>query len=62
MAHWIELHATGLRQELRPARHTMPSESTLRRVLREVDPVRLEKGLAAYTACRVAEQPGPGQR
>ena len=59
MADWLNLHATELRARLQPSRDSMPSESTLRRVLREVDPTRLEQCLAEYMQGQAAKQAAP---
>jgi predicted transposase YbfD/YdcC len=49
IAHWISLHADELRQYLRPPRPEMPSESTLKRVLRQIDVAALERHLTRFT-------------
>lgn len=54
IAHWIKLHGAELRERLHPPRPSMPSESTVRRVLRGVDPQRLEQALE-----RLACPPAP---
>jgi hypothetical protein len=59
VAHWIDLHATELQAYLQPPRDSMPSESTLRRVLQGIDPTRLEQCLAEEMQCRATEEPGP---
>ena len=59
VAHWVSLHAAELYERLRPPRATMPSESTLRRALRDLDILMLEKRLARhsqYLAAQGAEQ------
>ena len=59
VAHWVSLHAAELYERLRPPRATMPSESTLRRALRDLDISMLEKRLARhaqYLAAQGAEQ------
>jgi predicted transposase YbfD/YdcC len=48
IAHWIQLHADGLWERLRPPRASLPSESTVRRILCLVDVVSLEKRLACH--------------
>ena len=48
IAHWITLHATELLERLQPPRPSIPSEPTLRRVLRRVDVQKLEQQLADY--------------
>lgn len=48
MAQWIENHKGSLLQRLHPARGCIPSESTLRRVLRDVDIECLEQTLGQY--------------
>ncbi len=52
IAHWIVLHATELREQLQPPRATMPSESTIRRLLRHLDVeelVTVGKGIPSLT-------------
>ncbi len=48
IAHWVHLHATELREGLHPPRPEMPSESTLKRVLRQLDVVALEHHLTRF--------------
>jgi len=48
IATWVAEHATALVVWLRPERGRLPSESTLRRVLRQVDVAALEQRLAGY--------------
>jgi predicted transposase YbfD/YdcC len=48
IAHWITLHATELLERLRPARASVPSESTIRRTLRRINVQKLEQQLASY--------------
>lgn len=48
IAHWIALHATELLRELAPPRLTVPSEATIRRLLRRIDLPALEKQVSAY--------------
>jgi predicted transposase YbfD/YdcC len=50
MAQWVENHHRSFLERLRPARGCIPSESTLRRVLREVNVERLEQELGHYVA------------
>jgi len=57
IAHWITLHAAELRQELAPRRTTMPSEATVRRLLRRIDLQALEKQVTAYNQQLAAEAP-----
>ncbi len=49
MAHWAALHADELRRYLQPPRPEMPSESTLKRVLREIDIEALERAVSGFT-------------
>jgi len=49
IAHWISVHAAPLRKALQPERSTMPSESTMRRVLQALDIETLEQRLSGYT-------------
>jgi predicted transposase YbfD/YdcC len=59
IAHWVSLHAAELRERLRPPRASMPSESTLRRALRNLDISVLEQclgGHAQYLAAQAAVQ------
>lgn len=59
IAHWVSLHAAALQERLRPLRATMPSESTLRRALRQLDISILEQrldGHAQYLAAQAALQ------
>ncbi len=49
IATWVAEHATALVVWLCPERGRLPSESTLRRVLRQVDVAALEQQLARYT-------------
>ena len=59
IAHWISLHAEELQQRLRPPRASIPSESTLRRALRNLDISVLEQRLARhaqYLAAQAAVQ------
>jgi hypothetical protein len=48
IAHWVVLPATELREHLRPPRDRLPSESTLRRMLRTIYVQALEQQLTAY--------------
>ena len=57
IAHWITLHATELRQELAPRRNTMPSEATVRRLLRRIDLQALEKQVTTYNQQLATEAP-----
>ena len=50
IARWVAEHATILLVRLRPERGRLPSESTLRRALRQVDVAALEQRLAQYTS------------
>ena len=49
IASWVAEHAAALLVWLHPERDRLPSESTLRRVLRRVDVAALEQRLAQYT-------------
>ena len=55
IAHWIALHAAELQERLRPPRGRLPSESTLRRMLRTIDVQALERQLTGYTEGLAAE-------
>ncbi len=48
-AHWIRLHAEALIARLQPARHQVPSESTVRRALRHIDLTALEQQLTQFS-------------
>jgi len=48
IAHWISLRATEFLEQLKPPRWRIPSESTIRRVLRIMDVHALEQRLASY--------------
>jgi len=59
IAHWVSLHGPELRRYLQPPRSSMPSESTIRRVLRDIDICILERrltGLAQYLAATGPKQ------
>ena len=49
IAHWVTLHADELRERLKPPRASVPSESTLRRVLNKVGIKVLEQRLACHS-------------
>jgi predicted transposase YbfD/YdcC len=49
IAQWASLHATELRDSLQPPRPAMPSESTLQRVLRQIDVKALERQVTRFT-------------
>ncbi|MDQ5853073.1 MAG: ISAs1 family transposase [Chloroflexota bacterium] len=49
IAHWIRLHAEELIARLQPARHQVPSESTVRRALRHIDLTALEQQLTQFS-------------
>jgi predicted transposase YbfD/YdcC len=49
IAQWASLHATELRDYLQPPRPAMPSESTLQRVLRQIDVKALERQVTRFT-------------
>ena len=58
IATWVSEHAAALLVWLHPERGRLPSESTLRRVLRRVDVAALEQRLAQYTCpMAVAAEP-----
>jgi hypothetical protein len=58
IASWVAEHAAALMVWLHPERGRLPSESTLRRVLRRVDVTALEQRLAQYTCpLAVAAEP-----
>lgn len=57
IAHWVHLHATELRAYLQPPRPEMPSESTFKRVLRQINVQALERQLARFTQAQVAPPP-----
>lgn len=54
IAHWVSLHATELREHLQPPRPEMPSESTLKRVLRQISVEALERQVSRFTQAQVA--------
>ena len=49
IASWVVEHAAALVVQLRPTRGRLPSEATLRRVLRCIDVVALEQKVAQYS-------------
>ena len=53
IATWVAEHTAALLVWLRPERERLPSESTLRRALRQVDVAALEQRVAQYT-CSIA--------
>jgi predicted transposase YbfD/YdcC len=53
IATWVAEHTSALLVWLRPERDRLPSESTLRRALRQVDVAALEQRMAQYT-CSIA--------
>jgi len=55
IAHWVSLHAAELRERLRPARASMPSESTLGRAVRDLDISVLEQRLALHAGQLAAQ-------
>ena len=58
IASWVVEHTAPLLLWLRPERGRLPSESTIRRALRQVDVVALEQRVAHYTGpIAVAAQP-----
>jgi DDE family transposase len=58
IASWVVEHTEALLLWLRPKRGRLPSESTLRRALRQVDVVALEQQVAQYT-CAIAAATQP---
>ncbi len=60
IAHWITLHATELREQLQPPRATMPSESTIRRLLRHIDVQKLDQQVTQHNQQLAAETPKTG--
>jgi len=60
LAHWVTLHTAGLLEQLRPPRHHLPGESTVRRVLRAIDLQTLEEGLSRYTESLAAQAADAG--
>lgn len=63
IAHWGHLHADELLRDLRPPHPRMPSESTVRRVLRRIDVVALEHILARWMHRELPAPPlADGQR
>lgn len=60
IAHWVILHGPELHERLRPPRSSMPSESTIRRVLRSVDIPVLEQRLAGLAQHLAATGPKQG--
>jgi len=60
IAHWVALHADELRERLQPPRSSVPSESTLRRVLRKVDATTFEQRLACHAEALAAMAPPAG--
>jgi predicted transposase YbfD/YdcC len=60
IAHWVMLHANELRERLQPPRASLPSESTLRRVLRWIDVKILEQRLACQAELLAVMAPKAG--
>ena len=60
IAHWIALHAAEILECLQPPRDSMPSESTIRRVLRAIDVGVLEERLARFAPSLAEESPATG--
>lgn len=60
IAHWVILHEPELFERLRPPRSSMPSESTIRRVLRSIDITVLEQRLAGLAQSLAATGPQEG--
>lgn len=58
IASWVVEHTAALLLWLRPERGRLPSESTIRRALRQVDVVALEQRVATYT-CPIASAAQP---
>ena len=54
IAHWAHLHAAELREYLQPPRPEMPSESTFKRVLRQVDVKAVERQVTRFTQAQGA--------
>ncbi len=59
MADWIRLHADDLRIELEWQAHSFPSESTIRRTLRLIEPTRVEAILESLSPEPVATRVEP---
>lgn len=57
IAHWVQLHAAELLHRLAPPRARVPSEATLRRVLRTIDVDALEHHLAQLTHALAGSAP-----
>jgi predicted transposase YbfD/YdcC len=55
IAHWIQLHATELLEQLQPPRLSVPSESTIRRTLRGIDIQAVEQRVASHNQQLAAE-------
>ena len=60
MMQWLWAHKEELLQALQPKRRCLPSLSTLRRVLCQIDIAALERQLAAYTQTLAQADPIPG--
>ena len=60
IAHWVSLHGPVLHKRLQPPRSSMPSESTIRRVLRDIDITILEQRLTGLAQCLAATGPKQG--
>jgi predicted transposase YbfD/YdcC len=61
IAHWARSHATPLLAAFRPTRGRIPSESTIRRVLHQVDSRALEQQLAQLATVLPAADTTDGQ-
>lgn len=59
IAHWVELHAAELLEQLQPPRPSVPSESTIRRTLRGLDVQDFEQKLGCYTQQLASETATP---
>jgi predicted transposase YbfD/YdcC len=60
IAHWVSLRGLELRGYLQPPRDSMPSESTIRRVLRDIDICSLERRLTSLAQYLAATGPKQG--
>ena len=60
IAHWVRLHADELRERLQSPRASLPSESTLRRVLRKIGVKVLEQRLACHAELLADTAPKTG--
>jgi predicted transposase YbfD/YdcC len=60
IAHWVSLHGPALHRRLQPPRSSMPSESTIRRALGDIDITILEQRLTDLAQCLAATGPQQG--